>query len=469
MAGSSRLAAAGATSAVAAFACTGPTSPASHRSHLARALVDTLASALAGAGSEPEALLRRYVAKEAGSGPCTVWTSGNAVPPSQAALLNGTAAHALDWDDVSPGAAMHPSAVLIPALAAVGEVTGADGATVTAAYDVGAAVFRAVAAALPRLAHYRRGWHTTATVGRLAGVAGLANLLSMDETPTRTALGLAASFAGGSLANFGTMTKPLHAGLAARDAVMAVQLAADGFTANPSQLEANGGFFAVFGEPAAQDLSRLPDDLNTWRTRWPQDWALKRYPACYATHRAIDAALRLRTEQAGELPEKVEAVVEPGGLVPLIPREPATPTEARFSLAYVLASAFARGPVRMTHFTEAALRDTAVTALMPRISAAESTVPPLGPREWDDGFAVVSATYRDGSVRRARVDHAQGSASAPLSDADLDQKFADGCAAAAFTPAASRDLAAALRSFPAEHDIRTVGALLAQSHAPDGR
>ena len=114
---------------------------------------------------------------------------------------------------------------------------------------VGNAVDRALGEALPMDVHYGRGWHSTATVGRLAAVAALARLHGLDVAQTRQALGLVASMAGGSIANFGTGTKPLHAGLAARDAVSAVRAGARGLDANPAQLEHRLGFLAAFGEP----------------------------------------------------------------------------------------------------------------------------------------------------------------------------------------------------------------------------
>jgi 2-methylcitrate dehydratase PrpD len=440
------MAAHGATAELAAFACS--SAPAEQRHpDLARVLLDTVGCAVAGKGSPPEALLRRWCMRERTTGRSTVWTTGEQVSASQAALLNGTAGHALDWDDVSPGSVLHPSTVLLPALVAQAEELGEGGPALAEAYDVGAAVFRAVTQALPRLEHYRRGWHTTSTVGRLAAVAALANLRGLDEGSTRNALGLAGSLAAGSLANFGTMTKPLHAGVAARDAVMAVGLAADGFTANSGQLEAAGGFFALYGAPTTDTLSRLAADLRHWRTEWPADLALKRYPACYATHRAVDAALSLRAALAGRTPERIEVVVEPGGLRPLLARHPATATEAKFSMAYAVSVALVHGEFRLKHFDAAALDDERVRSSMAKVTARESEIPPLGDPAYGDGYAVLTLAL-PGSDVSDRVDHTYGDSCNPLSDADLDAKFADCCEAAGLHPAATRRLARTLRSLP---------------------
>jgi 2-methylcitrate dehydratase PrpD len=278
-------------------------------------------------------------------------------------------------------------------------------------------------------------------------VAALANLQGLDEGSTRNALGLAGSLAAGSLANFGTMTKPLHAGVAARDAVMAVGLAADGFTANPGQLEEAGGFFALYGAPTTDALSSLVAGLWHWRTEWPADLALKRYPACYATHRAVDAALSLRAALAGRTPERIEVVVEPGGLRPLIVRDPATATEAKFSMAYAVSVALVHGELRLKHFDADALDDERVRSSMAKVAARESEIPPLGDPAYGDGYAVLTLAL-PGSDVSDRVDDTYGDSRNPLSDADLDAKFADCCTAAGLHPAETPRLARTLRSLP---------------------
>src|SRR5690606_11491685 len=224
-----------------------------------------------------------------------VWFTGEHERADDVALLNGTAAHFLDFDDVSPSMPLHPSAVLVPALmAAAGSGLRFD--RFAEAYNVGAAMFRWVAEALPSEEHYGRGWHSTATVGRLAAVAAIARIRGLSVETTANAFGMASSTASGSRVNFGTMTKPLHAGLAARDALHTVDWSAAGVTASTSELESKGGFFSRFG---AADAAALADSVAErfahWVEHWPGDWGLKRYPSCYGTHRAIDAALELRT------------------------------------------------------------------------------------------------------------------------------------------------------------------------------
>lgn len=456
----------GATEALAAFACTprAGCEPDARAEAVGRALVDTVGCALAASDSEPVRLLDRWCAGEAGSGPATGWASGRRLPTAQAALLNGTAAHALDWDDVSPAATMHPSTVLLPALLAVAETHRIGGPALVRAYQTGAAAFRALTHALPGRTHYQRGWHTTATVGRLAAASALVRLTELDQNRARHAFGLVASMAAGSLANFGTMTKPLHAGLAARDAVMAVALAADGFTANPEQLEAPDGFFAVYGEPAHHQGS-LADGLEHWRDAWPTDWATKRYPCCYATHRAVDAALALRCRLAGSSPERVEVAVEPDGLRPLRRRRPATGTEAKFSMAYAVATALHRGVPLLSHFDDEAVRDEHVQRLMAAVVVTERDAAPGWDTAGAAGHATVTAFGRDGRGGTVRVTHTRGDARNPLTDGELDAKFADCCRASGLSPAGVARVAGALRALPRAGGFDLSEALAEVHHA----
>ncbi|MFF5989475.1 MmgE/PrpD family protein [Prauserella flavalba] len=455
-----------ATEAVAAFVAGTRSSEPGGAAALSRAIVDTVGCALAGTGTEPDRLIRQWSEREGSTGRSTVWTSGRRVSAATAALCNGTSAHALDWDDVSPGSAMHPSAVLLPALLAVCEERGTPGADLVRAHDTGAALFRALTQALPRAAHYGRGWHTTATVGRLAASAAVAALVGLDERASAHALGLAGSLAAGSLANFGSTTKPLHAGLAAKDAVMAVALAESGFTAGPGMLEARGGFFDLYGDRDDARLERLSADLLDWRRRWPDDWAQKRYPACYATHRAIDAVLRIRPELHGQCPRAVRVVVEPGGLRPLLDRRPATGTEAKFSMAHVLALAVVHGKVTLAHFDDTALDDESIAGVAAVVSAHEDAVPPLGDPGYRDGFTVVEIEAHDGRAHRVRVDTTYGDAAAPLSEADLTEKVAEGCRVAGRPETEASEITAALQRLPSAIEPGALLDVLARSHRP---
>ena len=403
-----------------------------HSAEVARALIDTVAVTLGGAGAPGEEILRVWSRTESPDGPSTLWTSGEKTSASTAALVNGTVAHLLDFDDISPSMPLHPSAVLFPALVAAAESWGDNAAhpeRFASAYIVGASAFRALADILPQHVHYARGWHSTSTLGRLACVAALATLGGFDVATTRHALGLVASLAAGSRPNFGTMTKPLHAGAAARDAVMAVELARAGFTANINELEDSGGFLERYGDPtlapAGSAAQTLEERLDYWSEAWVSDWGLKRYASCYGTHRGIDAMLRIRKQRPNNAPVKIQATLHTRGSRPLRKAMPTSGTEAKFSLEYTLAVAYLRGRVTLDDFTAEAFADQEVHELMPRVTVGEADVPPIGPEEFSTGFTVVEATFSDGTVIAERVEVTHGQYSDPLTREEMREKVID--------------------------------------------
>jgi 2-methylcitrate dehydratase PrpD len=398
-------------------------------------------------------------------GVAPVWGTSLRLSPSQAALVNGTAAHALDWDDASPSMAMHPGAVLLPALLAQAAVTPATGADLVHAYDIGSAVFRAVSEALPLTYHYGLGWHNTSTTGRLAATAAVCSLGRVSSEEAKHALGIAASLASGSLANFGTMTKPLHAGLAARDAVAAVGLARTGFTANAEQLEAGRGFFAMYGQSSPELLQRLGERLAHWESEWVHDWAVKPYPSCYATHRAIDAALALRA--AGVRAADVAAVeieVREGSRRPLIDHLPRTGLEAKFSIEFTVALALHAGSARLSDFTDERATDPAISALMAKTvvierGAAEGSGPGSEP------YAVVRLGLADGTKHAQRIDISHGDSRNPLSDTEIEEKFREAVAGAGWSGDRARAASAIVRQAVRSVDVGACQSALVQADA----
>ncbi|GAB2859655.1 MmgE/PrpD family protein [Actinocorallia aurea] len=388
-------------------------------------IVDTVGVAVAGRTTPAATLVREWVEDQAcpdpavRTGTAAVWGSASRLGPADAALVNGTAAHALDWDDAAPSMAMHPAAVLLPTLFALAARRPVTGGRLDAAYSVGSAAFRAISEILPHAVHYGRGWHNTSTTGRLAAVAAGGALLGLGREATAHALGIAASQAAGSLANFGTMTKPMHAGLAARDAVMALGLASRGFTAHPAQLEARGGFLDLFGDHDPERSAVLGERLEHWVTGWVDDYAIKAYPSCFATQRAIDAGLSLREELGADVDRisRIEVTLEHGGTRPLRDTAPSNGLEAKFSLEYTLAVALMTGNVMLGDFTDEALKRRGVAELMGRIDVAER--PPAQER----GHTVVRLRTDAGRLLVRTVHHSRGDARMPLSLAELAAKF----------------------------------------------
>ena len=401
-----------------------------------RAFADTVAVLFAGRDEPAVTALADTVLAEECGGPARSVAVGRAVPVGAAALLDATAAHALDYDDVDDALLGHPSTVLVPAVLAVAGAAGASGREMLAAYRRGLEVARALAAALGIEGHYEAGWHSTSTIGTLAAAASAARLLHLTRFATRHCLGMAASMAGGSRQNFGTMTKPLHAGLAAERGILAARLAARGFTADPDQLDGPMGFLALYGRDgiataAGAGATRVAPDAGE-----PGGLNIKLHPCCYATHAAIDAALELRAalggaDLAGAAIAGIDVVARPGGLAPLIHHRPVDGMQAKFSLEYVVAGALLDGHVTLASFTDDRARRDDVQQLLRRVEVTAADSAPTGPSAWGSAFpAIVTVRLAAGPTATVRVDHPAGHATRPVTEEQLRAKFGD-CLAAA--------------------------------------
>ncbi len=416
-----------------------------------RVLVDTVGVAVAGVGTDVVTRVLDWVGSERAPGPATVWGTDLSLAPSQAALVNGTMAHALDWDDAVPSLPLHPGAVMIPALLARLSTSDTSGERLVAAYNVGSAVGRSISEVLPVSHHAARGWHNTASTGRLAATAALAHLVGLDPERTTHALGIATSMVAGSLANFGTMTKPLHAGLAARDAIVALALAERGVTANEAILEDRRGFFAMYGATTPVELDTLAERLEHWERAWVDDWGIKRYPSCYATHRAIDAAvvLHARVGDTGQVTH-IETSVPHSEGSPLIDRLPRTGLEGKFSLDYTVARALTSGRIELDDFTDPRVLDGEVGRLMALHQVDRRGDGRPGPA---GHHTSVTVRLADGREVCHGVDVTHGDARKPLSDAELAAKVVDALAVGGWPPAAAAGLMDRLTAVPGEPSL----------------
>lgn len=363
------------------------------------ALVDTVGVTLAGGSTETYAVLARTLDAEVGAGGATVLPTAQRTTPRVAALLNATAGHALDYDDATYASYGHPSVVLFPALLAIAETSSVAGRDVAEAYAIGLGCIYALAGGLDVHAHYRRGWHATSTVGVVGAAAAGSRLLGSTLDQTRKALAIAGSLAAGSRRNFGTMTKPLHAGTAASNAVFAATLAAQGFTADEEMLEQPGGYLDLFGQEGA-DAARAMVSLQSCPWRFLDDPPqLKLYPCCFNTHRGIEAALELVRAGAVEAREivRVRVHVERDGLTPLRTRLPSTGLEAKFSMEYVVSAALVDGTVSLGSFTDEAVRRSHVMRLAEQVTVSEGNAA-------NRPFATVEVDLRDGSTHVANAE-----------------------------------------------------------------
>lgn len=399
--------------------------------HLAtRAFIDTIGVGIAGANDDSVKALIQAIDPRwdvQGDKGAVSLTNGMVTTPVHAALINGTAGHALDFDDHLSEVNGHPSVVTVPALLALGQSTNASGRELLDAYVVGYQVMCAISAALPVRPHWKAGWHATGTVGVMGSAAACSRLLGLTIPETRTALGLAASFAAGSRQNCGFLVKPLHAGMAASNGLLAAQLAQGGYTADQNQLEAPLGYFSVFG--VNPDLTKVEEVLaRRWALR---DFGLnvKQFPACYAVHPAASAGSDIaRMGISMSDITDIEVEVQPTGLVGPIHHEPKTGLQGKFSIEYTVAAALKDRELGLSTYEDHAVLRPELQRLLSLVRAVESDVPSVGPRDFEKWFAVVTVTTTDGRKLVARADMPHGYGKDPLTDEELNKKFRE-CAA----------------------------------------
>ena len=378
---------------------------------------------VAGAREPVVALVDRALSGSDGRDQASLIPGGGRRNVEDAALVNGVAAHVLDYDDVTSDG--HPSAVLVPAILAQGEAQRSSGAEMLTAYAAGYEVWAELLVREPVPLH-QKGWHPTAVRGSIAAAAACAKLLRLGPQETSTAMALAASMAGGLVANFGTLTKPFQVGRAAQSGLLAARLAAVGLTASPDALEHRSGYLAAFSPDGGADLAR---PLERARDQWHlerQGLNIKRYPICYATHRAIDATLGL-AERHDLRPADVEEIrVSTSELQLRMLRNdhPQTGFEAKFSMQFALAASVVARNVGLQQLRDDFVRSPAVQTLMPRVRCA-------GTVEAEDGSAFARAdsvevrTVQGKVFASPPIRFAKGNAQSPLSREELWLKFAD--------------------------------------------
>lgn len=415
-----------------------------------RGIIDTLGVALGAAAHPVGDILSKTF--PTGPGEACLWNGRGKTANLDAALVNGTIGHTLDFDDggvaLTP---MHPSTPVLAAVWALGESGSFTGKDVLAAYAIGVEVECKLASAVS-LTHYDHGWHSTAVLGSFGAASGCGFLLGLNTDQLRTAIGIAASMTGGLRANFGTMTKPLHAGLAARNGLLAAQLAQNGWTANQNALEIKKGFFDVF-ECGAVGALHLGQPFHFE----DPGVSIKRFPSCSATHHCIEAMLALKSKHklTADQIDKIECSVHAVSFQAL--RKEArvsTPEQGRFSLHFTLPLILLEDSVELKHFTPPYFDRKDIQALMDKISIGVH--PELQTLESKKkAFGEVTVQLQDGRRLTERAHQIRGRAPMPLTDADVDAKFM-GCAEPALGEAKARQLLEALRRLEAKREIRSL-------------
>ncbi|WP_172730065.1 MmgE/PrpD family protein [Neorhizobium galegae] len=363
---------------------------------------------------------------EGSLGQCFAFGASCGMSGPWAALINGTAAHALDFDDNFAPAFTHATAVLAPALLSLVNDRKVGGTALIDAFIVGLELQGRIGR-LMQPAHYARGWHSTSTIGAIGTAGACARLLGATPDQVLAAMSAASSMAAGSKLQFGSMMKPIHAGLAAKNAVLAARFAMAGISANDDPLAGDWGFAALTG---AGDIGAevMIDSLGETLEIETSGLLAKRFPCCGAIHRSVDALELLRREPGFllEAVERIETSLPEMARRNLRFDSPADELEARFSGTYCMARMLADGGLELKHFTPESVRDERIAAWLPRIRLIA----------YDNALMVDGANFqattrvylKDGGVMEAAVSHPKGSPENPLNEDDLLAKFQTCCA-----------------------------------------
>ena len=433
-----------------------------HLDRAADAVLDTLGCMLLGRDA-PVTHAALSACRDWGTGPVHVPGTGATLPAPWAALVGGAAAHAFDLDDYTLVANDHPSAVMVPALLAKAATHPKPlvGTDLLDAYLIGLEVIFRAGAAL-NMEHYNRGWHTTSTLDSLGATAAVARLSGLSAKHTAAALSLTTSLGSGFVSQFGTMAKPLHAGISAKAGLLSCALAEGGATASSSVLDG----------PVSLEATMTPDGANGFAVALDglgETWGLDRfglgakfYPSCGYTHRTIDAAIALHHRLNGLSPDEISAVriSLPDFHLAILPYGvPETTDEALFSAPWCTSVALTHGTCRSAHFTPDAIADPGMRTLAAKVQVSARTPKNpainLDPSDPD----TVSLSLADGRHLRAEVDIWTGAPGRDLEHSGLLEKYRDIVADAGICPTRSNRLADRVLSLPQGGPIR--GLLLA--------
>jgi 2-methylcitrate dehydratase PrpD len=393
-----------------------------------KASFDCIGVTLAGAVDPAGQIPADWARANAGKPIASVWGHGFKTSPDAAAMVNGSAAHALDYDDVTWPLVGHPSVSLVPTVIALGEMTGAPGRDVLAAYAIGFEVMTKIGKSIQPLHSLRARWHATGTVGSMGCCAAAGRLLGLDADQLEMALGICSSMTSGHVGNFGTMTKPLHGGLAARNGIQSAQLAGLGFTAARDTIGGHVKFNEVFAKDLPCDMSGYDDLGKQWDLI---DWGvvIKFHPCCVSAHTGIDAAKLLREEEGVGLDdiEKIDIGVVEYTMDKLSYDKPETGYQGKFSMTYTVARMIQDGVLKLDSFTDEAVNDPVIQAFLPKVRMIHDEV---AEKAWKVGCrpADMQATLKDGRTVQKVVKISKGNKEVPLTPEELQAKFRD-CAA----------------------------------------
>jgi len=416
------------TSAVVDFILNGDTPPADVKKKALEHISDGTAVMLAGTRTACVKTLVAFVREKGGTPASTLLGFNVKASPSDAALVNGTSGHADDFDDTqlssypdrTYGLLTHPTVPVLASALAVGEVADCSGRAVLEAFVVGFEVECKLAEAI-NPDHYEGGFHSTGTLGAFGACAASSKLLNLSEEEVRCALGITASLSSGIRVNFGTMTKPLHAGMAAANGVVASMLAKRGFTADREALDGRWGFLNVLGH--GSDPEKIVGRLGTPYVLRHPGASIKMYPCGSLAQPSMDALLEIVLDENLE-PEDVREIrlrAGPNILDPLRYQSPVNGLQAKFSLPFGLACILVKRRAGLREYTTEVVRSQEMRDAMAKMKTILDTqVARMGKEKMR---SIIEVELADGRVIQRVADTARGTPERPLQRAELSEKF----------------------------------------------
>ncbi|WP_258159414.1 MmgE/PrpD family protein [Rhizobium sp. TH2] len=409
-------------------------------------ILDGFGLALSGSVAKSGELARRHL-DDLGlaDGAATVIGAGRKVSPRFAAFVNGVGIHADDYDDTQLAVAKdrvyglltHPTAPALPAAFAIAELTKASGKDFMLAYHLGVEVECKIAEAInPR--HYQTGFHATATCGTFAAASAAAKLMGLDVATTLRALSIAGSQSAGLRENFGTMTKPFHAGRSSESGVAAAQFASYGWTAAPTILEAPRGFFSAAG--GGYDQSAIHGKLGAPWTFAEPGISIKPHPSGSLTHPGMTEMLRLIKANSIKAEDVVRVRVGTNSNMPnaLIHHRPKDELQAKFSMEFCMAILLLEGRAGLNEFTDAAVERDDVKAMIERVDfVIDDEAEAAG---YHLMTTLIDITLTDGRKISGRADFGKGSPAFPMSYDEVAGKFRENAEFAGMAAAKANEI-----------------------------
>jgi 2-methylcitrate dehydratase PrpD len=380
-----------------------------------RAITDCIGCIFAGSVHPAGKIITDFIKNEEAKPVSVVIGQGLRTSPLLASLANGVMSHAEDFDDVNLFLLGHPSPPLVPAIFALAEQCNSSGKEIIEAYIVGFEVEVRLGKVL-NPSHYDKGWHATGTLGTLGSAAACAKIMKLDTMQTQMALGIAASQTSGIRQNFGSMTKPFHAGNAAKSGVLAALLAKRGFTADKNIIEAPLGFLNVFKGEEPYDFNRAIDNLGSDFEIIKSGIDYKLYPSCYESHPGIEMAISIRERCKIDDIEKIECVFNNTMNSILLHIDPLTGLQGKFSIEYCIARALADGKVDMGDFNDSCINQNEIREIMKKITRRINSSLPLPATE-------LNVTMKDNHSFSMRIEKPRGYTDRPLTESELESKY----------------------------------------------